>query len=285
MNSKLIEDLSISEQLMYSTVRIESQDKVGNKSTGTGFYFSFNINNQIIPVIFTNKHVVRDGVYGNLEIKLQSNDRKYIIEGKESFCISNFEESWIMHPDNEIDLCCLPFGPIVNEMKEKGKHLFFKGISENDVIQQIEIDSLTAIEDILMIGYPNGLWDSVNNHPIMRHGKTATHPAYNYNGKEEFVIDAACFPGSSGSPVFLFNQIGYVDKKGSINLGERIKLLGVLYSGPQVVNTGKIEIVEIPTRQEAISISHSLMNLGNIIKAEKLLEFKDLLESIMKNES
>ena len=57
------------------------------------------------------------------------------------------------------------------------------------------------VEDVLMIGYPNGLWDTTHNMPIIRRGTIATDIKLDYNEKKEFVIDAACFPGSSGSPV------------------------------------------------------------------------------------
>lgn len=52
-----------------------------------------------------------------------------------------------------------------------------------------------------MVGYPDGIWDEFNNQPIVRRGITATHPKNDFNGKGEFLIDAVCFPGSSGSPV------------------------------------------------------------------------------------
>jgi len=57
-----------------------------------------------------------------------------------------------------------------------------------------------------MIGYPNGLWDHVNNLPLIRRGITASHPGVDYqiegqNGPGVTVIDMACFPDSSGSPV------------------------------------------------------------------------------------
>ena len=54
-----------------------------------------------------------------------------------------------------------------------------------------------------MIGYPDGIWDSVNNLPVIRKGITATHPHISWNGKTEFLTDIASFPGSSGSPYFL----------------------------------------------------------------------------------
>lgn len=79
-----------------------------------------------------------------------------------------------------------------------------------------------------MIGYPNGIWDSVNNMPIIRKGITATHPRLNYNGRKKFMIDAACFHGSSGSPVLLFNTGTYATKDGNTTIGTRIMLLGIL---------------------------------------------------------
>jgi hypothetical protein len=51
--------LSLSERLMHTTVRLECSLKDGKCSTGTGFFFSFKKdNNQIIPLIITNKHVI-----------------------------------------------------------------------------------------------------------------------------------------------------------------------------------------------------------------------------------
>ena len=49
---------------------------------------------------------------------------------------------------------------------------------------QADLESLDAIEEIVMIGYPNGLWDSVNNMPIARRGITATPVYLNYEGKK-----------------------------------------------------------------------------------------------------
>ncbi|WP_200866695.1 hypothetical protein [Thermoanaerobacterium aotearoense] len=43
-------DLSISEQLMHNTVRIEILDQSGTlQSTGTGFFFLFNIKKIMFP--------------------------------------------------------------------------------------------------------------------------------------------------------------------------------------------------------------------------------------------
>ena len=53
------------------------------------------------------------------------------------------------------------------------------------------MSELSAIEEIIMIGYPVGIWDSANNMPIVRKGITATRPDIDYEGRKEFMIDAA----------------------------------------------------------------------------------------------
>ena len=46
--------ISISEKLLYNTVRLEALDG----SSGTGFFFNFNFDGKIVPTLMTNKHVV-----------------------------------------------------------------------------------------------------------------------------------------------------------------------------------------------------------------------------------
>jgi len=148
---------------------------------------------------------------------------------------------------------------------------------------------MLGIEEIIMIGYPAGIWDKYNNMPIIRRGMTATHINQDYENRPEFMIDAACFPGSSGSPVFLYNIGGYSTKlkriprkiiiSGQIK-GNRVKLIGILYAGPQFSVNGEMEIIEIPTKSDAKVISNIPMNLGLVIKSNKLLEFNSILSKL-----
>ena len=95
--------------------------------------------------------------------------------------------------------------------------------------------------------------------------------------KKEFMIDAACFPGSSGSPVFILNENGYSDKSGNTYLGaKRIFLMGTLYAGPQSTATGEIKIINVPTVQTPITLSSIPNNLGFVIKSERILELESL---------
>lgn len=141
-----------------------------------------------------------------------------------------------------------------------------------------DLGNLMAIEEVVMVGYTNGIWDHVNNMPVFRRGVTATHPNADYCGRKEFMIDAACFPGSSGSPVLLYNFGNYSDRKGNTIIGSRIKLLGILYAGPQHTATGEIAIQTIQTVSKPVAISRIPNNLGVIIKAERLKDFEAILQ-------
>jgi hypothetical protein len=153
--------------------------------------------------------------------------------------------------------------------KAKG---FFRSLGPSIVPSEAQLEQLSAVEDVLMIGYPNGLWDAVNNYPLIRRGITASHPAVDFdvNGVATTVVDVACFPGSSGSPVILHNHGIYGDKRGNTVTGSRTIFLGVLFSGPVIQADGKIVIRNIPTTLETIAQVNLMMNLGYIVKSKEL---------------
>jgi len=142
-----------------------------------------------------------------------------------------------------------------------------------------------ALDDVILIGYPIGIWDSINNMPLFRRGITSTRPALKYQGRREFVIDAACFPGSSGSPVFRYKPA--LGLKGTANQvvvtgdAPQLTLLGVLYAGPQYTVEGELQIVTVPTQQQPVPVSRIPTNLGYVIQADCLLEFEPIVERLL----
>jgi hypothetical protein len=269
-------ELSITEQLAHGTVRIET-----NMGTGTGFFYRFSVQQSgwHIPAIVTNKHVVEGTSKGKFLISRRQPDGLPDLKHHETFSFSEFAKLWTSHPSKDIDLCAMPIAPILGKAGELKTPLFFRSIDGSLIPTGAELDELNPVEDVTMVGYPNGLWDEVHNMPIFRRGITATHPKLDWNGKPEFLIDAACFPGSSGSPVFLLNEGGYFTKKGMHLGGVRIKLLGVLYAGPQHTVEGQIKIVTVPTQNKPIALSTIPNNLGIVIRATALHELDALFLS------
>jgi len=274
-------NLSHSEQLSYSTIRIECQYTDGNSGTGTGYFFNLKEDEATkihVPVVITNKHVVKNSKQIRLLFTKANSSNEPL--DKEHFDIFFDSSSFpiFKHPEADVDLCAIPIQPFIEEANRRKEKLFFIPINKSILPTKEQIENFSAMEEIIMIGYPNGIWDSQNNKPIFRKGVTATHPNFDYNGKKEFLIDAACFPGSSGSPVFIFNEGGYMDKKGNINMGQsRIILLGTLYAGPQQTTTGEIQVINVPTSQKAISVSNIPINLGLIIRSERIMELDKLI--------
>lgn len=263
--------LSVGEQLAHCTVRIET-----DLGTGTGFFYRMALDQGgvHIPVIITNKHVIHGSSKGRFLISRAGANGLPDLTRHESYIFENFSSNWFPDPVDGIDLCAMPIAPILIEAQKRGLTLFYKSLDSSLIPSPKELDELNAIEDITMIGYPNGLWDEVHNMPIFRRGITATHPRLDWNGKPEFLIDAACFPGSSGSPVFLFNQGGYFSRAGLTLGGVRLKLLGVLYAGPQHTVTGEIQIVTVPIVDKPVAFSTIPNNLGMVIRATALRELE-----------
>lgn len=275
--------LTASEQLLYSTVRIECDYNNGIQGTGTGFFFQFlkESSGQHIPVIITNKHVINAATQIKFTFtKANSNNEPL---DTQHFTVGCDNLVYRQHPDESVDLCAIPIATILTESSKRNENAFYISLDKSLLPTQEQIENFSALEEILMIGYPNGIWDHVNNKPVLRRGITATHPKYDYCGKKELMIDAACFPGSSGSPVFIFNENGWQDRKGNFTAGSiRIILLGILYAGPQHMVNGDIGIINVPTQNKAIAISRIPNNLGCIIKSERIIELEDLFKSSSK---
>ena len=272
--------LTVAETLMHTTVRLECKLKDGSSSTGTGFFFSFKLDDdQHIPIIVTNKHVIENSEIGSF-VLTKSDAQGQPLQGQvERVALNNFENLWIKHPEKDVDLAVFAMAPLFREAEAKGITFFAPPLSEDLIPNDEILSNLSGLEDITMIGYPNGIWDEKNNMPIIRKGVTATSPKNDYNGLPIFVIDCACFPGSSGSPVLIFNQGSYTDARGNMNMGgNRVILLGALFAGPQHVAQGEIQTINVPLKQVPISLSKIPNNLGFVAKSQKILDFKVLLQ-------
>ncbi|MGU5674966.1 trypsin-like peptidase domain-containing protein [Aeromonas hydrophila] len=268
------------EEIIHSTVRIQCEDHFGKLSSGSGYIFLFcERDDKSIPCIVTNKHVVHGAMKGVFNLTLKNEDGSPKLGYHEEIIIDKFHLCWFPHPNPHVDLAIIPIGAILNKAENEGKNFYYIPLGKTLIADEDLLKKLPSMEEIVMIGYPNGIWDAKHNLPIIRRGITATHPRLPLNGKSEFLIDAACFPGSSGSPVFLANIGSFVNENGSLVAGTRIALLGTLYAGPQHTTTGEVVVIEVPTDSKSISIGTIPNNLGLVIHASELLEFEGVIQS------
>lgn len=264
--------ISISEQLLYSTIKIEAL----NGSKGTGFFYELKFDEKTVTIIVTNKHVLNNDMNTNVTFSLHLGNE----DGPTNESVKViYRNGWIKH--NKHDLCFCFSVPIFEQIKKQyGKVVFYKAVEESMIYNDEDLSKLCAVEDVLMIGYPIGLSDAKNNFPLFRKGITATHPAIRFNNQDIGVVDIACFPGSSGSPILILNEGMYYDKNGTVNIGSRAIFLGVLYGGPVHDEEGRIVIKDIPTSQVSSVFTSQMINLGYYIQSQQLLEFRQTIKDI-----
>jgi hypothetical protein len=290
----------MAEQLLFSTVRIESEMGVG-----TGFLLQVQLNfGGSFIFLITNKHVISGAnkikffftkgeattiiEEDNKKNKLFSKEEKEIkkeilpILGEKYECDLAGKE-WFNHPDISIDLTLMNISSILNKISQEGNRVFIRTIPLEFIPTKEDIEELDALENILFIGYPIGIYDKKNLFPIIRRGITATPVYSNYEGKSLFLIDASVFPGSSGSPVFVYDKGSFKTRDGTTNIGDRIYFVGVISETIIRNDKGELEFIDIPTKLTPIIKKSEMIDLGIVIKSEKVKELIDLyLEELNK---
>lgn len=270
----------ISNELIYSTIRLICMNGKAS-SIGTAFFMTHYYNETNVTVLVTNKHVVIDEENGNVIFDnayfylSRKHKENFSYENSYKIEIKDLKNRLVFHDDNDVDLCFILVNDIINEIQNNGTDFEYMRLNTDLIINDKEIKILNPIENIIMIGYPIGLIDIVNNKPLVRQGITATSYIFDYNGKKEFVIDCACFPGSSGSPVFLkYTGLGKEDNSTGFTIGIKVKykLIGVLYGGPRYSVNGEIIESNIPCKVKSYAEIKSMVNLGYVIKPSRIIE-------------
>lgn len=256
---------SIAEQLLFTTVRIKTRNPRGEAGIGTGFLFDYSQNDEHYPFLVTNKHVVSNAREGLLTFIKSGGQTPLLGDGYTSK-IDDFEKIWFEHSKQNVDVAITPFVPILKRASEQGILIFFKSIPSNLIPNDEELKTVDAIEEVLFIGYPEGIWDPKNMMPVVRRGITATPVHIDFQGEKQFLVDAPVFPGSSGSPVFIYSAGTYWDKASKATVaGHRCFFVGILsevFMGAGGVTLGNIPVGEM----------RYFVNLGIVFKAQTILE-------------
>ena len=226
----------------------------------------------------TNKHVIDDSIVGTIKIPIME---PYKGKNFYEITIDNFEEEFIFHHDDDVDLCIIPIAPFVNVETLLRENVTFdiSGLHDGMLPSDEDIQGYGAIEQIIMIGYPDGLMDEFNMKPIVRSGITATSLRDNYEDRREFLIDIACFGGSSGSPIFIYKEGAFLGKSGAVQIGTYLAFVGILYAGFDTGIEG--EIKEVFVKRKKVSEIFIPLNIGVAIKSDLMLDFHSLIDDYL----
>lgn len=260
------------EWLLFTTMRIVTPSTVG---TGAIVEHSWG-ENLSGHFLITNKHVVENAKSGRLTFTAAIL-RGGRIRGPElgrqvSVNVAKDAWGWIGHPSDAVDVAALPLGGVLNHFQEKKEYPYYRAIPTSMFPGPDAFGHKDAIEDILFIGYPSGIYDQANNLPITRRGSTATPLYLEYDGKPMCLIDASVFPGSSGNPVFLYNSGSWSDRGKALVAGNRVYLLGILASAFFRQSDGTLTFEEVLSTLRPIVTAQEMIDLGVVYKARTIVE-------------
>lgn len=260
----------------YCTVRLNGIINDQIVSTGTGFFYFFNddftdddgnINEdgKAYLGVVTNKHVIENMEEIAFYFSVTSPDNDNL---EQEMVRLNINHSTVIHhPEHDVDLCVILTDQLLKILKQKNKQIHLYPVRKTIRIDEKKLATLNTIQELLMIGYPNGIWDNVNNLPIMRTGINATPLTSNYLGKECFAVDIATYRGSSGSPVFIYNKTSYVENR-EIKFGTQFYFVGI--------------IAEAHLKSDRLTdelSTEEMLHIGIAIKAHKLDIFEELIKA------
>lgn len=279
------QQIDITEQIYHSTIKVVVKEKkvINGKiytytSSGTGFFFQFTFGDKTMPVIVTNRHVVKNAETGYLHFTFADSLNRPIYGKGETLEIDKLKDKCIYHPDSSIDLAIIPMTSYYKIYEKNKIKLFTVSFNETHIPDEKSVTNLLSIEEVLMIGYPFGLRDNKNNLPIIRRGTTATPYFINYENSPRFLVDIPIYFGSSGSPVIIFRNGFFGGKQGFDVGGKEVILLGINHA--TYLQNFEGEVVPKYTLNSSDSLKVTTMlpyNIAIVIKSQKILDFKPIL--------
>lgn len=272
------DEMHMYELITKSTARIDSYKGNKHLGSGTGFFcvLAGDDDGSVLGLI-TNKHVIKDATSVKLLLTVGSGE----ISHHQSIELPVTTQTIFLHTNENLDVCAINISRINNNFLAQNLEIKHAFVSKEIIATKEFFEEILPLEEITMIGYPIGIMDAHNNAAVARRGVIASNPAHNYEGRPEFLIDMSCMPGSSGSPVYLANPGTYSKKDGSLIPGGRLRLLGLLWGGPERTVAGEIVAIPAPMNTKSVAITQIPINLGFVIKATELQDIFDQAQKLI----
>jgi hypothetical protein len=263
-----VEINSLTKKLLFNTIRVDTVLEDGSEGSGTAFVVSHAHPRGTHTFIVTNRHLV-DGVRRGGLVFTQKQNGQPAFGQRFQLNIEDFPQAWFMHPNPEVDLAIIPMRPLEQAAREQGVELYYQPIDSRLAPDAATLRALDALEEVLFVGYPSGVWDQVNLMPILRRGTTATPMALDFEGRAEFLIDAAVYPGSSGSPVFVYQPDPL---RPSQSAGRKFLFAGVVAAVFFREEANHLVSVPVPANNTSMVMGSEMIDLGLVIKAQAVLD-------------
>ncbi len=203
-------------------IRILAEEASHQKEQATGFFYYADSK----PYFVTCRHVLEDSGWNPTTLKVYAPIKSGLqLREKTIPLYSGGSKNWFTYTeDPRVDLAVIPMDE--DDWKEYDIHALSQ---KNKVL----LEDIGLGTDVMVIGYPEGEYDSKNNTPLARTASIASEYDLDYEGLPCFVIDGRMHAGMSGSPVVvkLLLMGSSMKSLGGVEVGRHLVLLGV-HQGP-----------------------------------------------------
>ena len=93
--------------------------------------------------------------------------------------------------------------------------------------------------------------------------------ALDFEGRREFLVDAAVYPGSSGSPVFVFQP---EPLRPNHSMGRKFLFAGVIAAVFFREEANHIVPAPVPANNTSMVMGSEMIDLGLVIKAQAVID-------------
>lgn len=235
--------------LIESTVKLEQPAPGGLRTIGTGFLVADAAPDGTPRTILVTAHHVLDrmpAAQATVGLRVAGEDGQWRYAPiLLTIRTPGGERVWTRHPVQDIAAIQLP-------QDVAGKAIPIHYLAGHDALDEL---SITAGDELIVLGYPLGVAANKEGFPILRSGRVASYPIAPAARYPTFLLDFSVFAGNSGGPVF-------------------VNTLAPAGGSPALVGPRPV-IVGLLTQQ--IKMDGDRLAIGNVIQARFIAETISLL--------
>ena len=189
-------DLSI--DLIQATVQVEQPLGDGTRTVGTGFLISDPTpDGKPRTILVTANHVFRKmpGPIATIGFRIENADGSWRYAPEPLKIRDGHRELWTHHPNRDVAVIEIEAPPAFAKAA-----LPESTLADDDTFVK---EQLGPGDEMLALGFPEGLSANAAGFPILRSGRVASFPLAPSKAFPTFLLDFRVFPGNSGGPVYV----------------------------------------------------------------------------------
>jgi plastocyanin len=190
--------IDMSVEMIHATVQLDQPLGDGTRTVGTGFLISAPTPDGKPRIVLVTATHVLDNMPGKemrIGYRVQSKDGAWSYEPQKITIRDGTKTLWTADPGHDVSAIVVS-APV--EFAKAAIPLSWLGEGEN-----LEQHSVGPGDEMMALGFPEGLAANAAGFPILRSGRVASFPLTPTKAFPTFLLDFSVYPGNSGGPVFV----------------------------------------------------------------------------------